>query len=783
MTESPRRIVLLSDGTGNSASAVWRTNVWRMFAGLDLTKDDQVAFYDDGVGTSSFKPLAVLGGAFGFGLKRNVIALYKFACRNFRSDGDQIYGFGFSRGAFTIRVVIGLIIDQGLIPANNITELELDRLAGKAYNRYRRRHFHTNWKLPFVSREEPQPEVPAGNKIPTIKFLGLWDTVAAYGLPIDEMTKGVSQWLFPLEIARHSLHPSVQRVCHALALDDERTTFHPVLWDESTQATSANGALTKDSRISQVWFTGVHSNVGGGYPDDSLAHIPMYWIMQEARSAGLTFKAANPDSLAEVQEGQDKDGRLYDSRAGMGSYYRYGPRRLSQLCSRVFSFWTKDQVQIEKPKIHETVFKRIVNHAHPYAPIGIPHDYQVLRCKPITAGNATAEFEIIDLPAGVSPYLESATQAQARVIAERSTIWPRVYARAFFYLLALCATIVLAIFPYTGRSQPLNELTNRLQWLSDILRAASHFLPGWAAGWLKGYAQYPGIFVILCLVLAGLILVGRRLERLITDEMTIIWRKSLAGQLSPPASPPPLHPTNVRYRVLTFLTMGWKTYLGPALSALLIVYVGVTVTSRLLFTAVDQAGLVCKNSKEPKLLPQEGMLFSFDPSNLCFTTGYKVGRLNSYYVWTSPDLIKLKEKFPNYRTDRMTCEPKHNITSGDVESDARGFSTFNNFEDRGLSFLQTLEYLALTPLRRYWTESWLQPVVRYGSTGEQVDLLYPDVDRRVEQISENVKAPVSSQIFLYLNDAVLPAKRRFQYFYQANKGCVSIFIKPNDKNG
>src|SRR3981189_4007879 len=109
-------IVLLSDGTGNSSAKVWRTNVWRLFEALDLSSSDQVACYDDGVGTSSFRPLAILGGAFGIGLRRNVISLYKFACRNYRATADEIYDFVFSRGAFTIRVVIGLIIDQGLIP-------------------------------------------------------------------------------------------------------------------------------------------------------------------------------------------------------------------------------------------------------------------------------------------------------------------------------------------------------------------------------------------------------------------------------------------------------------------------------------------------------------------------------------------------------------------------------------------------------------------------------------------------------------------------------------------
>ena len=89
-----RKIILLSDGTGNSSATIWRTNVWRVFESIDLFGDNQVAFYDDGVGTASFTPLAILGGAFGYGLKRNVIDIYKFACRNYRSDTDEMCSNG-----------------------------------------------------------------------------------------------------------------------------------------------------------------------------------------------------------------------------------------------------------------------------------------------------------------------------------------------------------------------------------------------------------------------------------------------------------------------------------------------------------------------------------------------------------------------------------------------------------------------------------------------------------------------------------------------------------------
>ena len=109
---------LLSDGTGNAASRVWRTNVWRFFQSLDLTNGGQVACYDDGVGTSAFKPLAILGGAFGWGLKRNVIDLYLNSSVATTKPSDDIYALGFSRGAFTIRVVMGLVGNQGIVQAN-----------------------------------------------------------------------------------------------------------------------------------------------------------------------------------------------------------------------------------------------------------------------------------------------------------------------------------------------------------------------------------------------------------------------------------------------------------------------------------------------------------------------------------------------------------------------------------------------------------------------------------------------------------------------------------------
>ena len=168
--DGQRRIVVLSDGTGNSSAAVWRTNVWRTFEALDLSNSDQVAFYDDGVGTSTFKPLALLGGAFGFGLKRNVIDIYKFVCRNYHED-DEIFGFGFSRGAFTIRVVTGLILDQGLVQAANRS-----RPARKGrFPRLSQAQVphHLVGTLPQGSQDSPSSTAAGNRQVNNIRFLGL----------------------------------------------------------------------------------------------------------------------------------------------------------------------------------------------------------------------------------------------------------------------------------------------------------------------------------------------------------------------------------------------------------------------------------------------------------------------------------------------------------------------------------------------------------------------------------------------------------------------------------
>jgi type VI secretion system (T6SS) phospholipase Tle1-like effector len=144
---------------------------------------------------------------------------------------------------------------------------------------------------------------------------------------------------------------------HALALDDERTTFHPVLWTEVGESKPLVPATIDDERLVQVWFVGMHANVGGGYPDDAVSFVPLSWLVDEAIKHGLVLKSeprADPDSMKWINSSQDKDGRLYDSRSGLGSYYRYGPRKVSDLSND-----PSVGVHVPLPKIHESVFDRI----------------------------------------------------------------------------------------------------------------------------------------------------------------------------------------------------------------------------------------------------------------------------------------------------------------------------------------------------------------------------------------------------------------------------------------
>jgi hypothetical protein len=210
---------------------------------------------------------------------------------------------------------------------------------------------------------EPRPNLAA-----TIRFVGVWDTVSAYGGPRNALTRFVDNFVYPLSEPSYRLSDHVRCARHALSLDDAREAFHPVLWDEIHEAALVASGVVPNDRLQQVWFAGMHADVGGGYPDEGLSSVSLLWMLGEAEQAGLrTLTAVTDQVLAKA----NSYGPIHDSRAGLGTYYRYQPRRLSawlhslDSASRslhdpgILDDQGRPRGLLGVPKIHNSVLNRI----------------------------------------------------------------------------------------------------------------------------------------------------------------------------------------------------------------------------------------------------------------------------------------------------------------------------------------------------------------------------------------------------------------------------------------
>jgi uncharacterized protein (DUF2235 family) len=556
-----RRIILLSDGTGNSAAKLFRTNVWRLYQALDLSGAEQIARYDDGVGTSNFKPLAILGGAIGWGLKRNLLDLYIFLCRNYRK-GDDIYAFGFSRGAFTIRVLVKFILSQGIV-ANFYSDDDLRWKSEQLYRNFRRERKTRLglatagrlirdvfvWLIAHAFRKVESDiavETPA-----RIKFVGVWDTVDAYGLPVYELKKGIDRYLWPLALEDRVIDDRIEKACHAICMDDQRKTFHPLYWDESDAAKFPQVPQTNQEKLTQVFFVGVHSNVGGGYPDDGLSYVSLNWMAKEALKAGLSFDA---EALRQIHTSVAPFGKLYDSRSGLAAYYRYEPRPLNP----------PQDVQsncIPCPKIHESVLVRMAIGTDSYAPIELPRNARVIvesSWKAIAAGQErqanilTLDDYVAAHSDGDSAYPNVSATAVGTAIVERvkavdsssaSLIWDTVWWRRVAYFSTVFVSIGLfasplvsfldhfPIFRYISAAFRMDKFPNILELLlSPIVRLAAaggkYFLPGFLSPWIEAFRSHPSNFLTLSTLLVACLLWGALIDRRIRDRSLAAWDPS-----------------------------------------------------------------------------------------------------------------------------------------------------------------------------------------------------------------------------------------------------------------
>ena len=279
-----KRLVVFADGTWKSERDVDRSNVWKLSQAVDPSPPSgvpQLLEYDDGVGTGSFLD-RILGGAFGKGLSENVQELYRFLIRVY-SPGDRLYFFGFSRGAYTVRSLAGLVRQCGILRQDSQATVD------DAYELYRDRDPSTH---PAGERARRFRDQHSHRPDPRVHFVGVWDTVGSLGVP----TRGPIGWYTRRKYGFHDVRLSshVAHGYHALAVDEKRKPFAPTLW--SVREEDAPDDARRQT-IEQRWFPGVHSNIGGGYAECGLSDLALLWMMDRAEDAGLELRSGCREGL------------------------------------------------------------------------------------------------------------------------------------------------------------------------------------------------------------------------------------------------------------------------------------------------------------------------------------------------------------------------------------------------------------------------------------------------------------------------------------------------------
>ena len=385
----PKNIVLLLDGTSNEIKTN-RSNILRLYGTLKKS-DDQLVYYDPGVGTlgggnvwlqSWHKVMEVWGMMTGFGLDKNVLEAYRFLVTHYdngkRDDGnhvdrDRIFIFGFSRGAYTARVLAGFIHALGLIEPRN---LNLLLYAYRAYKRINKSKDASFDEIRLYERALRADRIP-------VQALGLFDTVSS-----------LIEWgRFRPQLKTHvftKTNTSVVSARHAVAIDERRTMFRPQHWplDVSFLRNRFQPEEATPQDAKEVWFAGVHGDVGGGYPEaeSALAKIPLHWMIEEMKAEGLLFKTRTVNELV-LGTREDRDyvrpdplGRLHHSMNRFWPLFEFIPRRKPENSARPSIFGVS--LGLFEPRhipegatVHRSVVDRI--NGGDYAPPNLPKDYKI----------------------------------------------------------------------------------------------------------------------------------------------------------------------------------------------------------------------------------------------------------------------------------------------------------------------------------------------------------------------------------------------------------------------
>ena len=316
-----KNIVICCDGTGAEYGR-HNSNVVKLYQRV-VRDSTQIAFYDPGVGTFSIlgrnlgrRTGTLLGQAFGAGMQLNIEDAYRYLMDRYRT-GDRVFLFGFSRGAFTVRALAGMLHKCGLLQRGGHN---LVPYASRIYNRRGNEDIAAGFKDTYCHQCKPH-------------FIGVWDTVGSMG------------WFWGRKFFDATLNEDVAYGYQAMAVDERRRKFPVSLWDESRK--------TEGQVIEQVWFPGFHSDVGGSHPDAGLSDIALKWMLERARDRGLRLREGWDQGLI-----PDPSGRIHESRRGLWLLWPPAVRRIP-----------------ESARIHDSVFRRMENPANRYRPGNLPAQY------------------------------------------------------------------------------------------------------------------------------------------------------------------------------------------------------------------------------------------------------------------------------------------------------------------------------------------------------------------------------------------------------------------------
>ncbi len=313
-----KNIIICCDGTGNEPSDKHNSNVVKLYSLIEKNPETQVTFYDTGVGTFGLKPYTVYSRITGLGLSENIRQAYSYLMAHYR-DGDKVFLFGFSRGAYTVRCLAGLLKKIGLLQKGNFN------LLGFGINQY----FDT--KNDKITEEFKQNFSRECN----VHLVGVWDTVAAF-IPFPPNRK----------FKNNKLNAKIPFGFQALAIDEKRKNFKHEIWEEQDDIVETNQV------IEQVWFAGVHSDVGGSNESSGLSDISLEWMIDKAKAQGLIMKNGY-----ELEIRKDISDRIYES-------YKHIWKLRSEFV-REISLGSK---------IHCSVLQRVIRGINNYHPKQLPKD-------------------------------------------------------------------------------------------------------------------------------------------------------------------------------------------------------------------------------------------------------------------------------------------------------------------------------------------------------------------------------------------------------------------------